>query len=57
MSENPDNVQEMERKAAALGLTLQEYDDLQVWLRHGRIGIGRTYQQEVERARKIEGLA
>ena len=54
MSNNPDNVQEMERKAAAIGLTFQEYDDLQIWLRHGRIGTGRTYQQEVERSRKIE---
>lgn len=29
-------------------------DDLQIWLRHGRIGTGRTYQEEVERSRKIE---
>jgi hypothetical protein len=35
-------------------LTAREYDDLQVWLRHGRIGTGRGYQEEVERAKKIE---
>lgn len=28
--------------------------DLQLWIRHGRVGIGRTYEQEVERAKKIE---
>lgn len=37
------------------GLCLKCADDLQIWLRHGRNGTGRTYQQEVERARKIEG--
>jgi hypothetical protein len=45
---------ERERKAAVHGLTVQEYDDLQIWLRHGRVGRGLTYQQEVERAKKIE---
>lgn len=42
------------RKAASLGLTVKEYEDLQIWLRHGRIGRGLTYQQEVQRAKKIE---
>ncbi|WP_157790917.1 hypothetical protein [Bradyrhizobium elkanii] len=41
-------------RAAHLGMTEAEYDDLQIWLRHGRIGVGRTYQQEVERSRRIE---
>lgn len=41
-------------RAKNLGMTEAEYDDLQIWLRHGRIGIGQTYQQEVERARRIE---
>lgn len=45
---------EKERRAAALGLTVQEHEDLKVWLIHGRIGIGRSYQEEVERAKKIE---
>jgi hypothetical protein len=38
-------------------LTKLEYDDLQVWLRHGRIGCGRGYQDEVEKAKKIEAEA
>jgi ribulose-5-phosphate 4-epimerase/fuculose-1-phosphate aldolase len=46
--------QEAERKAAVHGLTVQEYNDLQIWIRHGRIGRGTTYQHEVERAKKIE---
>jgi hypothetical protein len=29
-------------------------EDLQIWLRHGRIGVGRSYQEEVARARRIE---
>lgn len=29
-------------------------DDIQVWIRHGRIGTGRGYQEEVERAKRIE---
>jgi hypothetical protein len=29
-------------------------EDLQLWLRHGRIGTGRGYEAEVERARQIE---
>lgn len=33
---------------------MQEREDLQVWIRHGRIGSGRGYQEEVERAKKIE---
>ena len=45
---------EEERKAAVHGLSVQEYKDLQVWIRHGRIGRGATYQQEVERAKKVE---
>lgn len=45
---------EIEQRAKNLGLTVSEYDDLQIWLRHGRIGTGRTYQQEVERSRRIE---
>jgi hypothetical protein len=45
---------ERERRAKNLGMTLSEYDDLQIWLRHNRIGVGRTYQQEVERSRQIE---
>lgn len=49
-----DDAGDRERRAANLGLTVAEYDDLQIWLRHGRVGIGRTYQQEVERARRIE---
>jgi hypothetical protein len=28
--------------------------DLQLWIRHGRIGTGRGYQSEVERAKEIE---
>jgi len=36
------------------GLCPKCADDLQVWLRHGRIGTGRSYQHEVERSRKIE---
>jgi hypothetical protein len=39
---------EAERKAA---------EDLQIWLRHGRIGTGRGYAAEVERARKIEAAS
>ena len=45
---------EREQRAKNLGITPEAYDDLQVWIRHGRIGIGRTYQQEVDRARTIE---
>lgn len=45
---------ERQQRAEALGLPLNEYDDLQIWLRHGRIGMGRGYQQEVERSRQIE---
>lgn len=41
-------------RAKHLGMTEAEYDDLQVWIRHGRVGVGRTYQQEVDRARRIE---
>lgn len=41
-------------RAKHLGMTEAEYDDLQIWLRHGRVGVGRTYQQEVERSRRIE---
>lgn len=41
-------------RAKHLGITEAEYDDLQLWIRHGRVGIGRTYQQEVERSRRIE---
>lgn len=37
-------------------LTEKEKEDLQIWLRWGRIGTGRTYEQEVERARKIEAV-
>lgn len=44
----------LEEAAAVHGMTVKEYDDLQIWMRHGRIGRGFTYQQEVERARKIE---
>lgn len=33
---------------------MQEREDLQAWIRHGRIGTGRGYQEEVERAKKIE---
>lgn len=32
-------------------------DDLRLWLRHGRIGTGRGYQAEVQRAREIEAKA
>jgi len=35
-------------------MTEQEKADLQVWLRHGRIGTGRGYQAEVARAYQIE---
>jgi hypothetical protein len=35
-------------------MTPAELDDLQAWLRHGRIGTGRGYQAEVERSRAIE---
>jgi hypothetical protein len=35
-------------------LTEKEKEDLQIWLRWGRIGTGRSYEEEVERARKIE---
>lgn len=35
----------------------EQLDDLQVWLRHGRIGTGRGYQAEVQRAREIEAKA
>jgi len=45
---------EREQRARHLGMTLHEYDDLQIWLRHGRVGVGRTYQQEVERSKRIE---
>lgn len=45
---------EAERRAANLGLTVQEHKDLQVWLRHGRIGTGRSYQEEVARSYKVE---
>ena len=52
----PNDWEEREaaRKAAVHGLTVQEYEDLQVWIRHGRIGRGTSYQQEVERAKRIE---
>ncbi|MET4289207.1 hypothetical protein [Bradyrhizobium sp. LA6.12] len=43
-----------EERAMHLGITPADYDDLQVWIRHGRIGVGRTYQQEVDRSRRIE---
>lgn len=43
--EPDDPSQEMSEKEKA---------DLQVWLRHGRIGTGRGYQAEVERAYRIE---
>lgn len=33
---------------------MRERDDLQAWIRHGRIGTGRGYQSEVERAKKID---
>lgn len=36
------------------GMTPAELDDLQIWLRHGRIGTGRGYQEEVARSRRIE---
>lgn len=45
---------EKEKAAAACGLSVQAYDDLQIWIRHGRIGTGRTYQEEVERAKRID---
>jgi hypothetical protein len=45
---------ERQQIATSLGMILTEYDDLQVWLRHGRIGTGRGYQQEVERAKAID---
>jgi len=35
-------------------MTEQEKADLQVWLRWGRIGTGRSYQEEVQRAYRIE---
>lgn len=35
-------------------MTDQEKADLQVWLRHGRIGTGRGYQEEVARAYRIK---
>lgn len=35
-------------------MTAKERDDLQIWIRHGRIGTGRGYQAEVARARQIE---
>jgi hypothetical protein len=38
-------------------MTEQEKADLQVWLRHGRIGIGRSYQEEVARAYRLDGAA
>lgn len=38
-----------EREAAR-----KDAEDLQIWLRYGRIGTGRGYAAEVERARKIE---
>ena len=42
-----------ERIAAAAehGMSVEEFDDLQAWLRHGRIGTGRGYKAEVERAK------
>jgi len=45
-----------ERIAAAAehGMSVEEFDDLQAWLRHGRIGTGRGYKAEVERAKRIE---
>lgn len=36
------------------GMTVAEIDDLQIWIRRGRIGTGRGYHAEVERARAIE---
>lgn len=56
---DPNNWKEQEaklkaHKAAVLGLTIQEYDDLQIWLKHGRIGRGLGYDQEVERAKEID---
>jgi hypothetical protein len=38
----------------ANGLCPKCADDLQIWIRHGRIGRGTSYQQEVERAKQIE---
>lgn len=38
----------------AKDMTDQEKADLQVWLRYGRIGTGRSYQEEVARALRIE---
>ncbi len=35
-------------------MTASERDDLQAWLRHGRIGTERGYQDEVAGARRIE---
>ena len=32
----------------------REQDNLQAWIRHGRIGTGRGYQQEVQRAHELE---
>ena len=38
-------------------LSPHESADLQVWLRHGRVGRGRGYHAEVDRAKKIEADA
>jgi hypothetical protein len=38
----------------AISQEMRERADLQVWIRHGRIGTGRGYQAEVERAKRLE---
>lgn len=49
-----DETRQPPADAASHGMTPKELDDLHVWLRHGRIGMGRGYQEEVARARRIE---
>ena len=38
-------------------LSPHESADLQAWLRHGRVGRGFTYEQEVERSKALDGIA
>lgn len=44
----------MTPKSTETPMTETERNDLQLWIRHGRIGTGRGYQAEVDRARRIE---